>query len=75
MKKNDFIIVAILVALMFVWMKFYPAIEQKYFPRPVPPVTQNVEATPSAPQFISETKPAPVAQKPVLQDATGASRL
>ena len=75
MKKNDFIIVAILVALMFVWMKFYPAIEQKYFPRPVPPVTQNVEAMPSSPQFIPETKPAPVVQNPVLQDATGASRL
>ncbi|NOU36580.1 MAG: membrane protein insertase YidC [Kiritimatiellaceae bacterium] len=40
MKKNDFIIVGILVALMFVWMNFYPAIEQKYFPRPAQPAPQ-----------------------------------
>lgn len=43
MKKNDFIIVGILVALMFAWMNFYPALEKKYFPRPESPVAENAE--------------------------------
>ena len=42
MKKNDFIIVGILVVLMFAWMKFYPVLEKKFFPRPAQPVTQQV---------------------------------
>jgi YidC/Oxa1 family membrane protein insertase len=37
MKKNDLIIVAILVALMFAWMNFYPALEKKFFPKPAVP--------------------------------------
>ena len=41
MKKNDFIIVGILVALMFAWMNFYPALEKKFFPRPAQPVAQT----------------------------------
>ncbi len=45
MKKNDFIIVAILVALMFAWMNFYPALEKKYFPRPEQPVKHADPAT------------------------------
>jgi len=58
MKKNDFIIVAILVVMMFGWMKYYPAIEKKYFPRPEQPVVEeNVEAIPSSPQPVE--KPAP----------------
>ncbi|HNX53263.1 MAG TPA: membrane protein insertase YidC [Pontiellaceae bacterium] len=44
MKKNDFIIVGILVALMFAWMNFYPAIEKKFFPRPEQPAAQAVPA-------------------------------
>lgn len=54
MKKNDFIIVGILIVLMFGWMKFYPALEQKYFPRPEPPAA---EAAPAA----SDLPVAPVA--------------
>ncbi len=40
MKKNDFIIVAILVALMFAWMNYYPALEKRFFPRPETPAEQ-----------------------------------
>ena len=47
MKKNDLIIVVVLVALMFGWMRFYPVIEKKYFPRPEAPVPAAVE-TPKA---------------------------
>ncbi|MFA7257090.1 MAG: membrane protein insertase YidC [Kiritimatiellales bacterium] len=49
MKKNDFIIVGILVALMFAWMNFYPALEKKYFPRPEQPVEQAAPITAEAP--------------------------
>lgn len=60
MKKNDFIIVAILVAMMFGWMKFYPVLEKKYFPRPEPPVA---EAAP-----VAEAKePAADVAVPVLE--------
>ncbi|MFA6172866.1 MAG: membrane protein insertase YidC [Kiritimatiellales bacterium] len=48
MKKNDFIIVGILVALMFAWMNFYPALEKKFFPRPGQPVKQTAPAAPAA---------------------------
>jgi YidC/Oxa1 family membrane protein insertase len=41
MKKNDFIIVGVLIAMMFAWMRYYPAIEQKYFPRPEQPVAEE----------------------------------
>jgi len=44
MKKNDFIIVAVLVVMMFGWMKYYPVIEKKYFPRPEPPVEQTASS-------------------------------
>lgn len=44
MKKSDFIIVGILVALMFAWMNYYPALEKKFFPRPVRTVAQNTAA-------------------------------
>ncbi|MBL7017092.1 MAG: membrane protein insertase YidC [Kiritimatiellales bacterium] len=44
MKKNDFIIVGILVVLMFGWMRFYPALEKKYFPKPEQPVEQTAPA-------------------------------
>ena len=47
MRKNDFIIVGILVVLMFAWMKYYPAIEKKYFPKPEPPVEQAAPAAPA----------------------------
>jgi YidC/Oxa1 family membrane protein insertase len=55
MKKNDFIIVGILVALMFAWMNFYPALEKKYFPKPEQPIEQ-------AAPFEAET---PVVSAPV----------
>jgi YidC/Oxa1 family membrane protein insertase len=41
MKKTDFIIVAVLLAMMFAWMNFYPVIEKKYFPKPVQPEKQE----------------------------------
>ncbi len=55
MRKNDFIIVAILVALMFGWMKYYPALERKYFPRPEQPA---VEATSMSPENEEQSSPA-----------------
>jgi len=61
MKKNDFIIVAILVALMFGWMKYYPALEKKYFPRPEQPVEQVAPAVAEEPVLTA----APA--KPVLE--------
>ena len=60
MRKNDFIIVAILVALMFGWMKYYPALEKKYFPRPEQPA---VEATSMSPE--NEEQSSPAITKPV----------
>ena len=55
MKKNDFIIVGLLVVLMFGWVKFYPAIEKKYFPRPEPVVEQvaPVVVAPQKEQIVS----------------------
>ncbi len=74
MKKNDFIIVGILVVMMFGWMKYYPAIEKKYFPRPEPPVVEkNVEAVSPPPQTIE--KAAPVLSAPAKENAMGTSRL
>jgi YidC/Oxa1 family membrane protein insertase len=68
MRKNDFIIVGVLVVLMFVWMKFYPAIEQKYFPRPEQPapVTEQTADKPSG--ALENSAPAitaPVAEEVV----------
>ncbi len=58
MKKNDFIIVGILVVMLFGWMKFYPAIEKKYFPRPEQPaVEQRVESVPQPPLPIEQVAP------------------
>ncbi len=75
MKKNDFIIVGILVVLMFGWMKFYPAIEKKYFPRPVQPVVETAADETSAVAAADQSAPLPsvpaaeeaveVMQKPV----------
>lgn len=48
MKKNDFIIVAVLVALMFAWMNFYPALQKKFFPQPEQPVETVTPAEPVA---------------------------
>jgi YidC/Oxa1 family membrane protein insertase len=67
MKKNDFIIVGILVALMFAWINFYPALEKKYFPRPVQPVTQ------AAPASEAPVVAAPVEKKAVLAEAVAAN--
>ncbi|MEI8205960.1 MAG: membrane protein insertase YidC [Kiritimatiellales bacterium] len=41
MKKSDFIIVGILVALMFAWVGYYPELEKKFFPRPAQPAPQQ----------------------------------
>ncbi|HKL22484.1 MAG TPA: hypothetical protein VJ904_11810, partial [Tichowtungia sp.] len=74
MRKNDFIIVGILVVLMFGWMKFYPAIEQRYFPRPEPPAAEPASDPVSEPAEEPDeaiTAPAvqdvaePVQEKPV----------
>ena len=68
MKKNDFIIVAILVVMMFGWMKYYPAIEKKYFPRPEQPVVEkNVEAVSPPPSPVE--KIAPVLSAPATGNA------
>jgi YidC/Oxa1 family membrane protein insertase len=48
MKKNDFIIVAILVALMFGWMSFYPLLEQRFFPKPAPAQPAEQAGPPTA---------------------------
>ncbi len=42
MKKSDFIIVGVLVALMFAWVGYYPELEKKFFPRPAQPAQQQV---------------------------------
>ncbi|MCU0857425.1 MAG: membrane protein insertase YidC [Pontiellaceae bacterium] len=53
MKKNDFIIVAILVALMFAWMKFFPVLEKKYFPRPEQPSPQVAPVDAQTPETLT----------------------
>lgn len=58
MKKNDFIIVGILVALMFAWMNFYPALEKKYFPRPEQPAAQTAPAASDAPVIAAPVEQA-----------------
>ena len=62
MKKNDFIIVAILVALMFAWMSYYPALEQKFFPRPAQPAPQAAPVTAETPAAVA----APVEKAPAV---------
>jgi YidC/Oxa1 family membrane protein insertase len=65
MKKNDFIIVGILVVLMFCWMRFYPAIERKYFPRPEQPApAETVEQAPAA----ADEESAPVLSAPKAEE-------
>jgi YidC/Oxa1 family membrane protein insertase len=67
MKKSDFIIVGILVALMFAWMNFYPALERKFFPRPDRPVQPAQQAIP-----VAAEKPAvsaPVEKAAVITEA------
>lgn len=68
MKKNDFIIVAILVGLMFAWMNFYPALEKKYFPKPEQPVAENVGATSPSSQAVE----APVEKAAAIIEAAPA---
>lgn len=71
MKKNDFIIVAILVAMMFAWMNYYPALERKFFPKPERPVVQAAEPAAPAPQAAAPgEKLERVAQASVLQEVT-----
>jgi YidC/Oxa1 family membrane protein insertase len=52
MKKSDFIIVGVLVALMFAWVGYYPELEKRFFPRPAQPAPQQAAPvtaeTPSA---------------------------
>jgi YidC/Oxa1 family membrane protein insertase len=54
MRKNDFIIVGILVVLMFAWMNFFPSSN----PAPEPAVEETVEAVPEEPSVAEETAPA-----------------
>ena len=65
MKKNDFIIVGILVALMFVWVGYYPELEKRFFPRPAQPVPQQAAPvtaeTPAAVAAPVEKAPAVIA--------------
>lgn len=77
MKKNDFIIVGILVALMFVWMNFYPALEKKFFPRPEQPVTPAAPVAAEKPSVSApvekaaamvEAVKAPEAEKPAVPE-------
>lgn len=67
MKKNDFIIVGILVALMFAWMNFYPVIEQKYFPRPEQPVAQAEPVTAETPAVVDLAEKAPAAVQAAVE--------
>lgn len=60
MKKEDLLIVAVLVALMFGWMRFYPEIERRFFPRPERPVEERVADERPAPA------PAPVPEEPAI---------
>lgn len=71
MKKNDFIIVGILVVMMFGWMKFYPALEKKYFPRPEQPVAEQPVAAP-APEEQPVEKPAQALTAPVVTEGVDA---
>jgi YidC/Oxa1 family membrane protein insertase len=48
MKKNDFVIVAILLVLMFGWMKFFPAAKPQPVDAPAPVVEEVVEAPASS---------------------------
>jgi YidC/Oxa1 family membrane protein insertase len=80
MKKNDFIIVGILVALMFAWMNFYPALERKFFPRPEQPVQAAAPSAPQQPVPSTVEKPAakieaaaqrvPTVEKPSVPEQT-----
>jgi len=65
MKRSDFVIVTVLVALMFAWVGYYPELEKKFFPRPVQvapqqaaPVTAETPAVVAAP---AEKTPAVIA--------------
>ena len=69
MKKSDFIIVGIIVALMFVWMNFYPALEKKFFPRPVQPVSQVAPAAAEKPAVS-----APVEKAAVIAEAVAVKK-
>ena len=76
MRKNDYIVVAILVALMFAWTKFYPAIEKKYFPRPEQPVAEAVvEEVPSSESSMEESAPVLVVKTATQEDVAETSPL
>ncbi len=68
MKKNDWIIVAILVALMFAWMQFYPALEKKYFPKPEPEKKYVVNTTSNVSEASPKPSVPPEIAKTILQD-------
>jgi YidC/Oxa1 family membrane protein insertase len=67
MKKNDFIIVAVLVVLMFGWMTYYPAIEKKFFPRSeqAEPAPIEGESLPAEKVVGAVTAPPAVAEEVV----------
>lgn len=71
MKKNDWIIAGVLLVLMFGWMKFYPALEKKYFPRPEPPAAvvpaPAAVVEPAAAAVVSAVKEEPVPAIPVIE--------
>jgi len=74
MKKNDFVIVAVLVALMFVWMNYYPALEKRFFPRPESPsgqvpATERADSPDSFPDVKAESRvqAAPAERAPRVQ--------
>jgi YidC/Oxa1 family membrane protein insertase len=54
MKKNDFIIVSILVALMFAWVGYYPELEKRFFPRPAQPAPQAAPVTAETPAVVAD---------------------
>jgi YidC/Oxa1 family membrane protein insertase len=58
MKKTDFIIVAVLIAMMFAWMNFYPVIEKKYFPKPAQPEKQAAPVATEKPANLAPVEKA-----------------
>lgn len=74
MKKNDFIIVAVLVVLMFGWMTYYPAIEKKFFPRSEQAAPAPVEGeSSSAETSVAAMTPPPAVVEEVVEQVVEAS--
>jgi YidC/Oxa1 family membrane protein insertase len=69
MKKNDFIIVGVLVALMFAWMNFYPVLERKFFPRPAVPEEQVAPVTAETAAVIEQAEQTPAAIQKAVEKA------